>query len=247
MIATAGLRPWIRLVAVVAALLAATGLALGSAGGPAGASPGSSAVASDLAQAKTHLLVRSEFPSGWSGQGKVTTSPTGGNSFPGVDQLAACLGVSPSLILLPTPTATSPNFQNKAGTDYVQDAVNVFPSVKIGTEEYAAIANPKLPACFTSILQGPAKAELEKGAGSSGVTIGTVTVSAANAAALPPHTTGFTLSFPATTQGITVNTAVTFVTMVKGKIASEVQFTSVGLPFPLSLERHLGSVAYART
>jgi hypothetical protein len=246
MIITAGLRPWFRAAALLAVLVGTAGLVLGLGAGPAGAGQTASTISSEEAQAKPHLIVHSDFPSGWSGQGKVTTSDSGG-SFPGAGQLAACLGVSPSLINAKTPQATSPNFQNKAGTDYVQDSVSVFRSSKQGTQEYAAIADPKVPSCLTEVLATPAaKQQLQQSAG-SGVTIGTVTVTATNPAVLVPHSSGFTISFPATSQGITANSSVSVVSIVRGKLGSQVSFTSVGLPFPVSLERHLVSVASGRT
>jgi hypothetical protein len=225
------------------ALILASGLLIGLAAGPASATGGQGA----LAQAKKDLLVRTDFPAGWRGQGSVSTSSgSGGSSFPGENQLAACLGVRAAVINLNTPNATSPNFQNKAGTDYAQDNVSVFPSTKVAARQYTTIADPKVPGCLTTVFQGPAKQEVADEAGKN-VTLGTITVAPANPASLVPHATGFTISFPVTTQGITVKSAVTIVSMVRGNTGSQLTLTSVGLPFPSALARHLASVAYTRT
>ena len=238
-----GRRPVSRAAVRFPALLLASGLLIGLAEGPASANGGQGA----LAHAKKDLLVRSDFPTGWSGQGSVSTSSgNGGSSFPGENQLASCLGVSAAVINLNAPNATSPNFQNKAGTDYAQDNVSVFPSPKVAARQYTTIAGPKVPSCLTTVFQGPARQELANEVGKN-VTLGTITVASANPSWLVPHSTGFTLSFPLTTQGITVKSAVTIVSMVRGSTASQLTLTSVGLPFPSALARHLASVAYTRT
>ncbi len=218
----------------------ASGLLLGLMVGPAAANSGG------LAQAKRNLLGRPDLPSGWSGQGAVTTSHGGGtNTFPGASQLVACLGLSSSVFNLNAPSATSPTFQNKAGTDFVQDSVSAFPSTKVANQQYTAVANPKVPGCMTTVLQGPAKQQLTSSLG-AGMTLGTVTVTPANPSGLIAHATGFTISFPVATQGITVNAAITIVSMVRGLSGNQITLTSVGLPFPSALQRHLETVAYAR-
>ena len=238
-----GRPPVARAAVLFPALLLASGLLIGLAAGLASANGGHGV----LAQAKKDLLVRSDFPTGWSGQGSVSTSSGGGgSSFPGENQLASCLGVSAAVINLDAPNATSPNFQNKAGTDFAQDNVSVFPSTRVAAQQYTTIADPKVPSCLTTVFQGPAKQELANDVGKN-TTLGTISVAPASPSWLVPHSTGFTLSFPVTTQGITVQSAVTIVSMVRGTTASQLTLTSVGLPFPSALARHLASVAYART
>jgi hypothetical protein len=225
---------------ILAGLVGLAGLGIA---GPAGASQGSNS--SQYTALKKALFVRSDFPSGWSGQGKVTTSNGGGGGFPGQAQLAGCLGVSESLLNEHSPTATGPNFQDKAGTHFIQDNANAFPSTKVANEEYASISGPKVPSCLTTDLQAPAtKQQL---ANSMGGTVGTVTVTPANPAALVHHSSGFVIAFPATVQGINANVTITVVSMVRGKTGHQVELTSVGTPFSTSLEHHLLTVAYART
>ncbi|HEY1651309.1 MAG TPA: hypothetical protein VGG09_05455 [Acidimicrobiales bacterium] len=229
-------------------LAAALGVA-GVGGGPvAGASErSSSSSSSQLAQAKKALLVRSDFPSGWSAHGSTTTSAGGGtSSFPGGSQLASCLGVSQSLIDINTPSANSPTFETKGGVDTVQDSASVFSSTKQADQEYGAISSPKVPGCMTTVLQGPARQEIVNSLG-KGITVGTITVAAVPGSALAAHTSGFTMSFPATDSGVTLHAAITFISMMRGTMASQLTIESVGKAFPVSLQRHLVSVAYGRT
>jgi hypothetical protein len=233
---------------VVAALSGVAGVGVGVGVGVLGVGVGAAAAASSaLAQAKTALLVRSDFPSGWSGQGSVTTSAGGGSStFPGGSQLASCLGVSQSLIDLNAPSADSPTFQTKGGIDTVQDSVSVFSTTKMADQEYGAISSAKVPGCMTTVLQGPARQEIVNSIG-KGISVGTINVAAVPHGDLGVHATGFTMSFPATDSGVTLHAAVTFISMVRGKRASQVTIESVGKAFPVSLQRHLVSVAYDRT
>lgn len=230
------------LLGAAGALVAGTAL-LGVAGfaGPAGASG-----SSQYSSLKKDLLVHSDFPSGWSKQGGVTTSNGGGGGFPGQSQLATCVGVSPSLFNVKSPTATSPTFSDKAGEHYVQDSANTFSSTKVANEEEAAVSNIKVPGCLTADMSSPSVKQ-ELSSQMKGATVGAVTVSAANPAGLVPHSSGFTISFPATYQGVSVNVGVTIVTLVRGKTGVQLSFTAVGLPFSTSLEHHLVGAASSRS
>jgi hypothetical protein len=242
MIATALLRTWLRRAALGGVAMALAGLVLGAAA--AGSASGSQS--GGLAKAKNALLVKSDFPAGWTSQGPVTTRNSSGDSFPGENQLASCLGIPKALINVNTASATSPSFQNPAGTQFVQDSVSVFHSAKVATRQYTSMSGPKVPTCLTSVLQGPAKSELD-GAAGQGVTLGTATVTAANPAALVPHSSGFVVSFSVTSHGVTDPSEVTVVTLVRGTLGSQLSLTSVGSPISNSLVRQLTSFAYGRT
>ncbi|MGH9046576.1 MAG: hypothetical protein ACRDVW_04600, partial [Acidimicrobiales bacterium] len=107
--------------------------------------------ASARAQAKKHVLVLSDMPSGWhteAGTGGASTS----NGLPDASVLAGCLGVPAKLIEANPPEYDSPYFENKSGSLEVQDAVSVFPSLKEAHAQFAAIANAKTPACMTTYV-----------------------------------------------------------------------------------------------
>ncbi len=242
MIATALLRTWLRRAALGGVAVVLAGLVLGA----AAAGSASAGQRSGLANAKKALVVKSEFPPGWTSQGSVTTSGSSGNSFPGENQLASCLGVSKAEINVNTPSATSPTFQNPGETQFVQDNVSVFRSARVGAQQLTAISNPKVPRCLTSVFQGPAKSQLDAAAG-KGVTLGKATVTAVSPAALVPHSSGFTVSFQVTTRGVTVPSAVSVISMVRGTLGTQLTVTSVGAPMANSLLRQLAAAAYGRT
>ncbi len=233
--------------AIVGTLLAGI-VAVTSGAVQAGASSTPSNVKAEETQAKQQLLVKSDFPTGWSGQGSVTTSYKNGGapSFPGGQQLVNCLGISQYLVNLNTPMATSPTFGSKNGLETAQDAVNVFPSQKVANEANAVLAGPKMVSCFNTVLQGPARSSFTSGFG-KGVTVGAITVAATNRALLISHAIGFTIAFPTTSQGLTLNVSISLVSVPHGKTDSQLTFTGVGSGFSPSQARHLETVAYGRT
>ncbi len=247
MMATAGLQSWLRRAGVLAALLTATGLALGLAVGEAGASGGGSGAG--MAQAKKDLLVHSDFPSGWSSQGSVTTSGAGSVPPAVFNGLVSCLGVSSALVRagLDAPSVNSPTFNTNGDVYSVQDSVTPFSSVKMANEQYQLSAGRKVPACMTNVVQQPSVRQLFTSSAGSGATLGTITVSATGRTYLIPHSTGYTMLLPFTVHGVSVTGTITVVSMVRGKYGSQITYTAVGAPFPASLERHLDTMAYGRT
>src|SRR5271163_2767808 len=76
---------------------------------------------SSLTQARKALLVLSDLPKGWT---SVQSSSANNSAFPGESQLAACIGVSASVIQKNPPSVNSPTFSN--GTLSADDEVEVF-------------------------------------------------------------------------------------------------------------------------
>ncbi|MGD0749449.1 MAG: hypothetical protein ABSB68_16745 [Acidimicrobiales bacterium] len=222
-----------------ASSIVAAALMLGSVLGPAasaGASSGAGSVS--LAQARKALLALSDLPAGW-----VTAKDTNtGNTTVGDGQLARCLGVATSLIAENPPSVNSPQFQDRQSTLIVNDNVTVFPSAKNAAAELAIGANPKLAGCMTTLASGPLKAKLF-GKTPKDVSIGTPLVSAIDPTAFGPGVTGYSLSVPVVTHGVTVNLTVTQLDAVKGRLGQQLTFTAIGVPFSIAQQQHLMSVA----
>ena len=242
-----------RCVAAVGAVLIGAAAVLVATIAPAGASFSASASASAKvkaaeAVAKTELLVKSDFPSGWTVQGAVTTDDKNGGApnFPGGQQLVSCIGIPKSLINLSTPEAVSPAFQTKGGEVSAQDTVDIAPSAKLAREASNFIESPKVPGCMTTAFQGPTRQSL-LGQAANGVTIGTIEVAAADPDLLIRHAGGITLTFPATSQGVTLNVQIDLILVPHGKTDSQLSLTSVRNSFSPSLAKHLETVAYGRT
>jgi hypothetical protein len=204
------------------------------AGARAGAAP------SETAQARKALLVLSDMPSGW-----IKTKAPNNNNTVGAGQLARCIGVAKSLITENPPSVNSPQFQNRQGTLMVNDNVTVFPSAKNATAELATVGNTKTPGCLTAVASGPLKSRF-LGTFPKGVSAGSPLVSAIDPTSFGTGTAGYSLSVPVTTRGVTVNLTVTSVFAVKGRLGHQITFTSIGLPFSISLEQHLSSIAVGR-
>ena len=155
---------------------------------------------------------------------------------------------SPSRSSTPTrPTASSPTFQDKTGTVCVQDNVSVFPSSKVGSQNYTTISNPKVPSCLSTVLQDPAAKAQFLGTSGGNVTVGAVSVTAAPKSLLVPHASGFTIAFDATEQESTAHTTITLVSMVRGKLGSQIDLHLGRRHLPHLARQASLAVAYGRT
>jgi hypothetical protein len=223
-------------VALTALGLAATAIVPGAGAGAARSRSGSS----EIAQARKALLVLSDMPSGW----KSTRAPNNPNSTAGDTQLAHCIGVAESLISENPPSVNSPQFQNRPGSLTVNDNVTVFSSARNALAELGTAANKKTPGCLTALARGPLKKQLF-GNPPKGVTYGTPLVSATDPTAFP-FTAGYSISWPAVTNGETVNVTVTQLFAVKGRLGQQIVFTSFGSSFAIATEQRIATTAVER-
>jgi hypothetical protein len=228
----------VRAPTVIVVVLLALSLTMGTQVAGAGAS-----TASNKAQAKKLLLTLSDMPKGW--KKEKGSGGSGSSSLPGATQLASCIGVPSSLITSNPPEVDSPYYENKSGSLEVQDSISVFPSAKAASEQLDALANSKTPACMTTLMNGAFKAQIIGSAG-KGATVGTITVTRADTADLPPGTTGLVMSLPITDQGISVDASLTAVYYIKGKLGQQIDFNSYGPVFPASLAESLTATALHR-
>jgi hypothetical protein len=218
---------------------AALALALGLLGGSAGASVHAMAARdSNLsAQAKQALLVRSDLPKGW-------TAPKGSgnnNDLPPSPQLAQCAGIALSLLNENPPQVNSPNFTSKDQTLEVDDIVSEFASVADAKAQFAAMANPKTPGCLNQVAASDRSLFL--GAVPKGTTVGAVTVTSGPAIT---GTASFVVHVPISTQGVSLTVTQAEVVFVHGRLGQQLTFYGYGPSFPVSLERHLVTVAQHR-
>jgi len=197
--------------------------------------------AAELAKAKKSLLVLSDLPKGW------TSSKSSNNNapFPGAAQLASCIGVPTSVITSNPPSVLSPEFDSKNQLLSAQDSVQVYRSTKAAQTDFASLANPKTPRCMTTDLNGTGKAAFESQIG-PGAVVGNVVVTRTPTSDYASHTTDVTMFFPLITQGTTANLELTLVDFVRGKEEQTVMLIAGESTFPISLARHLTTVADGR-
>jgi hypothetical protein len=205
------------------------------------ASPATAHNAPQLAKAKKSLLVLSDLPKGW------TSSKSSGNNspFPGAAQLASCIGVPTRIITYNAPSVYSPEFDSKNQLLSAQDSVQVYSSSRAAQADFNSLANAKTPACMTSDLNGPGKSQFDQQIG-GGTGVGSITVTRTPESDYAPHTTNFTMYFPVTTKGTTVNIEIILVDFVKGREEQTVSLFAAQSIFPTSLARHLTTVADGR-
>ena len=219
------------------------GLVLGLVAGSAGAGAGGSALAGAAqatslnAQAKKALLVKSDFPKGW-------TAPKGSggnNDLPPSQQLAQCAGISLPLLNENPPQVNSPDFSSKDQSFEVDDIVSEFSSTADARAQFAAMSNPKTAGCLNQLATSDKSLFL--GTVPSGTTVGNITVTPGPSI---PGTASFVQHTPISSQGISLTVTETEVVFVHGRLGQQLTFYGYGPTFPASLERHLISVAQHR-
>jgi hypothetical protein len=99
---------------------------------------------------------------------------------------------------------------------------------------------------MNAFFQSPAARQSILGSAGNAVTIGTITVAAANRNLLIPHAAGVTISFPETVRGVTLNLQIIEISLTRGKTSSQLSLTSLTAGFSPSLARHLETVASGR-
>ena len=235
----------------VVALLAGLAVVVVFAVGPVGiASAASVSVNAELAKAKSELLVRSDFPQGWTGQGSATAESNNklSASSLGFQQLGSCLGLSgpeASVLTESTPEADSPTFS--LNSESVSESLDIYPSANQANESYQESTLSKVPQCFGSLMSQPAiRAQMESSFG-KGSTLGTVVAVSPPKKDLIPHLSGVALELPFTQQGQTYDVYLGIVNWVKGVENPSLTFTSVNASFPGALAKHLETVAYDRS
>jgi hypothetical protein len=222
---------------IIAALVVVLGVSLLAAS--AGAAKTSDA--SLLSKAKKSLLLLGDMPKGW------TSSKSSNNNspFPGATQLASCIGVPTSVITYNAPSVSSRNFASKNQLLSASDSVQVYSSPKAAEIDFSSLANAKTPGCMTSVLNGPGKAAFDEQIG-GGVGVGDVTVTRTPESDYAPHTTNFTMYFPVTTKGVTINVELVLVDYVKGQEEQSVVLSAFQSTFPTALAKRLTTVADGR-
>ena len=209
---------------------------------PAVADAGASSRSAAIAEASKVLIVKSDFPAGW------TTSPSdNSNSDLGDAQVAACLGVPVSALKYNPPSAYSPDFNFKSTGASVSDDVSVFPNATTEHEQVSIYSSARTPVCFARALNTPSlKRTFERQIG-TGAKLG---VSSATWLARPKVGDGATalkMSIPFTYRGASYSLTITVVTMVSRLVAAQLTFTTDGtVSIPSSLAAHLEAVTAQR-
>ncbi|MGB8196202.1 MAG: hypothetical protein WCF25_04255 [Acidimicrobiales bacterium] len=197
----------------------------------------------DVALARKALVVLSDFPSGW------TTSPySNSGSSPGLKQIASCLHVPVSVVNYNAPEADSPYFNETALNLQVQDSVDVFPSVKIATQQFNLLSGKSL-GCVSEVFNSPAvKAMLTREIG-KGAKVGTITASALPSPAPDNESNAFLLRVPGTYRGVTLTVEIETVTIMAKSKTEGAQLTfnfSSFSKIPSTLIAHLEAVTVER-
>ncbi len=152
--------------------------------------------------------------------------------------LASCVGVPARLAALAPTKVTSPAFSSADKTLTVQDSVSAYGTAAQARADYAALSNPKTPACMNAIGSAALQASIQQRAG-SGATVGTVTIAGLPAAWHAEHVSGFTVTIPLVSGGRQLTITSTEVAFVRGAVVHQVTFNGNGTAFPGLLQARL--------
>jgi hypothetical protein len=188
---------------------------------------------SQTAQARKALVVLSDLPAGW------TSSPStssGGGNFTGAPQLARCIGVPTQLIVSAPPKVDSPQFQDKSGTQVVQDAISIYPSAKYAQQEFAAVSSRKTPACIGELFNG---ASVTGGASTTSTSVKRI--------ASPKGTAAFRIDTTVKSQGAgSMPAHLELLFLVHGQLGDALALVGAGTAPSAALAQHLLAVARSR-
>jgi hypothetical protein len=191
-----------------------------------------------VAEARAVLLVRADFPTGWT-----TSANSDSGSVPGLGKMAACLNVSQSLLNYNPPGANSPTFNQNSLALSVTDDVEVFPSAKMANEQFDVWSSTRMPTCLAAFFNSPAaKKSLEQSIG-AGSKVGTATVTLESSPHLGGETTAMLIVIPTSYRKVSLMISLSIVTIFTKLIGAQLTFTSAFGAFPSSLETTLEHAA----
>jgi hypothetical protein len=202
----------------------------GSSGKSTGTTAGSSTSQAAQAKAQAALFQMSDLPPGWTS----TPHQTDTSSKDDERKLRACVGLPPK-----TSTSNdlnSPDF--KMGDQLEADSsASVVGSEQEATQEINALAGPKAVSCLRDSLVRTIQAQTAKG--SSGATVGDVTLNPLNTAQYGDRSVAFQAAVPVTVQNQTVTVTLDLVLIRIAQVGITDTFIGTGQPFDTQLEQQL--------
>jgi hypothetical protein len=166
----------------------------------------------------------------------------GSGSFTGSPQLASCIGEPTQLTQYTPPQVDSPRFQDKNGSEVVENSISIYPSAKYAQEEYAALSSHKTAGCISALFNDLS------GSGSSGNSGAPAAKVSVRKLASPGGTGAFAIDTSGSSAGTSTSTRteMELLYFVRGKLGDAIDVLSFGSPPPPSFTQHLLSVAQSR-
>jgi hypothetical protein len=204
-------------------------------------------IVADKAAAEAAALKLTDLPAGWTAQPHVD-SP----DVPSVDaEVAKCLGISVQELNSNGPAdVNSPDFSD-ANNDAISNSLGYTASVATARHDFSEFANPNVPSCLSTGLTDYLRNQAAHPATPSATTPPGVTYGGAGVAPLyfPPigdQSVAYRIEVPVTSSVATVTVFVDLVVAIKGRAGSEMDFTAIGTPFPMTEEQRYVSLVIGR-
>jgi hypothetical protein len=207
-----------------------------------GSSSGTKLTAAVKAHVDQALLQSSDFPTGWTPTGAVSTSRTS----PWSKTLATCADVPSSIAAIKPTKVSGTEYTSPDKTMAAEDSISVYPTAAEGRAVWQHLASAKTPTCMNRIGSAALRASVQQEAG-SGATVGTVTIAALAPGTYEAGQTGYTVTIPLVSDGRQLTIISTEITFVHGRYVHQVTFNGNGVQFTPLLQVHLVRQVEART
>ncbi len=205
--------------------------------------PVTASTKSDVAIAREALLGRSDFPKSW------TTFPSGGNSELGNAQIAECLGIPTSVVDYNPLHANSPTFTDRNRGLSVDDAVSLFPSSHIATQQFNIYGSRRSVVCIGRAYNSASvKAAFARQLG-QGVTVNTIVALALPKPSKTDESSAFELQIQITAAGKkdSIQSEMVAIMSRTRNEGAQLQFvSSLGNPFAHSFVSNLETLTVNR-
>jgi hypothetical protein len=165
--------------------------------------------------------------------------------MPGAAQIASCIGVPRRVITRNPPNVNSPEFDAPNQLLAVDDTVSIYPSAHAATTDFTSLANPKTPGCLARVVNGSARATIEKSFGAASL-VGPIRVTRTASRYFAPGSANFTMTMELKEKGVQLMLTATLVDYVKGNEEQTLTLISVESGFPAALAMQLTQDAKSR-
>lgn len=213
---------------------------------PGAASTSPTLSATERLDARESLIRLSDFPDGWTTQGKITEGDgASGLTKSEATQLTECLEVPPSEIDTAIPHWTSARFVESSDAVTVDDDVSVYPDAAKADTDYSTFSDSKTPGCLVELL-GPTIAQQIGAQLQPGQRVGTVTAGTRDIGSFGTRSGDIELAVPIVEGTKEVPVYVDVIVVVEGRAESTLTASSPGIPFSETLGARLAQVAATR-
>jgi hypothetical protein len=203
-------------------------------------------IAADQTAAQAASLKLSDFPSGWTSQPQSNNTPGQGVK----NQLAQCLGVSPSQLTQAPAEYDSPDFSDSNNNTATSD-VDYRATAAEQRTAFALFSSPKTPGCLTTAVQAVINDAIKHPTNPSDTLpsdakLGAATVSPMSFPQFGDSSVAYQVKVPVSYKGLDITVYLDDIFSIKGRAGVDMTFEAVLQPFASDQEQHYTSLVVGR-